>query len=237
MKIDVLAFGAHPDDVELACSGTLIKLQKQGKKIGVIDLTKGELGTRGTADTREQEAASAAEILKLSVRENLDLGDGWFDINQSTIVKVIEVIRKYQPTVVLANAIKDRHTDHPKGAELVKKAVFLAGLEKIVTSINGIEQEKWRPPYLFNYIQYNYIQPNIVVDISTEFDTKMESILAYKTQFYDPKSNEGETLISSKSFLKYIEARAREFGSSIEKEFGEGFTSDGPVPYDFLNIL
>lgn len=237
MKIDVLAFGAHPDDVELACSGTLLKMKKQGRKIGVIDLTKGELGTRGTAQTRESEASESSEILGLDVRENLDLGDGWFTIDKANLLKVIQVIRKYKPSIVLANAIKDRHTDHSKGAELVKQAVFLAGLSKIETFDNGEIQEKWRPNHLFHYIQYYHIKPDFVIDISEEFETKMESVRAYKTQFYDPKSNEEWTLISSKKFLDFVESRAREFGSAIEKEFGEGFTSETPLSYDLFNLL
>ena len=237
MKIDVLAFGAHPDDVELACSGTLLKMKKQGRKIGVIDLTKGELGTRGTAQTRESEASESSEILGLDVRENLDLGDGWFTIDKANLLKVIQVIRKYKPSIVLANAIKDRHTDHSKGAELVKQAVFLAGLSKIETFDNGEIQEKWRPNHLFHYIQYYHIKPDFVIDISEEFETKMESVRAYKTQFYDPKSNEEWTLISSKKFLDFVESRAREFGSAIEKEFGEGFTSETPLSYDLFSLL
>lgn len=237
MKIDILAFGAHPDDVELSCSGTLVKMKKLGKRIGIIDLTKGELGTRGTAQTRESEAEESSQILDLDVRENLDLGDGWFTIDQTTILKVIQVIRKYRPSIVLANAINDRHTDHSKGAELVKQAVFLAGLSKIETHDNGVAQENWRPNHLFHYVQYYHIRPDFVIDITNEFDTKMRSVRAYKTQFYNPESTEEGTLISSKKFLSYIESRAREFGSAIEKEFGEGFTSETPLTYDFLNLL
>ena len=237
MKIDVLAFGAHPDDVELACSGTLVKMKKQGKSVGIIDLTKGELGTRGTPQTRESEAEESSKILDLDVRENLDLGDGWFTIDKPTLLKVIHVIRKYRPSIVFANAINDRHTDHPKGAEPVKQAAFLAGLSKIETYDNGIPQENWRPSNLFHYIQFYHIQPDFVIDITKEFETKMQSIRAYKTQFYNPESAEEATLISSKKFLDYIESRSREFGGAIEKEYGEGFTSETPLAYDLLNLL
>ncbi|NNJ55292.1 MAG: bacillithiol biosynthesis deacetylase BshB1 [Bacteroidia bacterium] len=237
MKIDVLAFGAHPDDVELSCAGTLVKMKKLGKSIGIVDLTKGELGTRGTAETRKSEAEESSKVLNLDVRENLDLGDGWFTIDKSNLLKVIQVIRKYRPSIVFANAIKDRHIDHPKGAELVKQAAFLAGLSKIETYENGVLQENWRPPHLFHYIQYYHIRPDFVIDITNEFETKMKSVLAYKTQFYNPESKEETTLISSKKFLSFIESRAREFGGAIEKEFGEGFTSETPLTYDLLNLL
>ncbi len=237
MKLDVLAFGAHPDDVELACSGTLLKLKSQGKQVGVIDLTKGELGTRGTDITRKNEAAAASNILGLDVRENLDLGDGWFEIDRANKLKVIAAIRKYRPCIVFANAIDDRHTDHPRGAQLVKEACFLAGLRKIETLEKGMKQEPWRPKHVFHYIQFYHIVPDFVIDVTTYQETKMESILAYKTQFFDPTSSEPKTMISSERFIKFLEARGREMGGSIGVEFGEGFTSTTPLDYDLSNLL
>jgi len=237
MKIDVLAFGAHPDDVELGCSGTLLKLKAQGKKIGIIDLTKGEMGTRGTDLTRKQEAADASSILELDVRDNLDLGDGSFEINQENRLAVIKAIRKYQPIIVLANSFHDRHTDHARGAQLVKEACFLAGLKKIITEDENGEQGNWRPKYVFHYIQYYHVTPNFIVDVTPFQEKKNESIRAYKTQFFNPESDEPETLISSEKFLKFVEARGREMGAAIEVEFGEGFTSDSPLTYDLFNLL
>jgi len=237
MKIDVLAFGAHPDDVELGCSGILLKLKSQGKKIGIVDLTKGEMGTRGTDLTRKQEAADASSILELDVRDNLDLGDGSFEINQENRLAVIKAIRKYQPTIVLANSFHDRHTDHARGAQLVKEACFLAGLKKIITEDENGEQGNWRPKYVFHYIQYYHVTPNFIVDVTPFQEKKNESIRAYKTQFFNPESDEPETLISSEKFLKFVEARGREMGAAIEVEFGEGFTSDSPLTYDLFNLL
>lgn len=237
MKIDILAFGAHPDDVELSCSGTLARYKAQGKSIGIIDLTKGELGTRGTIDTRHQEATDAAIILDLSVRENLDLGDGWFDLSKENKLAVVKVIRKYQPTIVLANAIRDRHPDHSKGAQLLKDAFFLSGLSKIETSYDGKNQEAYRPDYLFHYIQSNFITPDFIVDITGFMETKLKSVRAYKTQFFNPDSSEPETYISSKRFTEFIEARSREMGAAINCDFGEGFTYSNPLPYDLNSLL
>lgn len=237
MKLDVLAFGAHPDDVELACSGTLVKLKKAGKKVGVIDLTQGEMGTRGSGDIRLKEAMDAADIMQLDVRENLNLGDVWFEINKENKLKVIEAIRAYQPDMIFMNAVEDRHVDHPRAAELVKQAAFLSGLSKIETKRNGVPQERWRPSYQFHYIQYQYLKPNFIVDISEEFETKMKSILAYRTQFYNPDSLEDTTLISQKGFLDYIQSRAREFGSAIEKDYGEGFVVNGGLMMDPSHLL
>jgi bacillithiol biosynthesis deacetylase BshB1 len=237
MKLDVLAFGAHPDDVELSCSGTLYKLKKSGKRIGIVDLTRGELGTRGTAEIRASEAAAASSILELDARENLDLGDGWLEISKETKLKVIEVIRKYKPTLVLANAVKDRHIDHPKAAELIKQAAFLSGLKNIVTTHNGEKQEHWRPKHIFNYIQYYHTKPDLVIDITSEFDTKLKSILAYKSQFYNADDKGPQTPISTKQFLNSLEARAREFGAILGIEYGEGFTSEVPLSYDLTTLL
>lgn len=237
MKLDVLAFGAHPDDVELSCSGTLHKLVKQGKKVGIVDLTRGEMGTRGSAEDRDNEAEAAAKILGVDVRENLDLGDAWFTIDQENILKVITMIRKYQPSIILMNALDDRHIDHGKGAELVKQASFLSGLSKIETTLDGVVQERWRAKHQFNYIQFRYMEPDLVVDITEEFEVKMKAIKAFKTQFYDPNSKEQSTLIAKPEFIDYVEARAREFGAAITTKYGEGFVSATPVPVDMQDLL
>ena len=236
MKLDVLAFGAHPDDVELSCSGTLLKLKEEGSKIGVVDLTMGELGTRGTLDTRKKESDASSKILNIDVRENLDLGDGWFENNQENKLKVIQAIRKYQPTIIFANAIDDRHPDHPRAAKLLNEAFFLSGLKKIETQDNGITQDIWRPKHLFHYIQYRYIKPDFVVDVTPYYETKMKAILSFKSQFYEP-GKESYTLISSKKFLDFIKGRSHEMGSSIQVEHGEGFTSAVPLQMDLKTLL
>ena len=237
MKLDVLAFGAHPDDIELACSGSLMKLIAEGKSVGIVDLTEGEMGTRGSIFTRREESANASKIIGIAVRENLNLGDSSFELNQETRVKVIEVIRKYRPTIVIANAVDDRHIDHPKGAQLVKEAFFLSGLSKIVTSSNNEAQMAFRPKFLFHYIQHYHTRPDFVIDITGYQSRKIESILAYKTQFYNPDSKEAETPISSKRFLNFLDARSREMGEVIGVEYGEGFTSHVPLSYDLKTLL
>jgi len=224
IKIDVLAFAAHPDDAELSCSGTLLKLKAQGKTTGIIDLTKGELGTRGTPEIRRQESADASKILGLSVRENLDLGDGYFEQDREALHSIIRKIRQYQPEIILANAVRDRHPDHGRGGDIVSRASFMAGLRKVETDLDGMPQEPWRPKLIFRYIQFRYIEPDFVIDITAQMDVKMEAIKAYKSQFFDPNSDEPKTMISSKKFIDYVAARAREMGAQIEKEFGEGFT-------------
>ncbi|MCB9246834.1 MAG: bacillithiol biosynthesis deacetylase BshB1 [Flavobacteriales bacterium] len=226
MKIDVLAFAAHPDDAELACAGTLLKMKEGGNSTGIIDLTAGELGTRGTPEIRREEARASAEILGLDVRECLHLPDGFFGEDEPSIRKVIGAIRAYQPSVILANAPSDRHPDHGRGGDLVRRAAFLSGLRRIETERNGIAQEPWRPKALFHYIQFRYHKPDFVVDITPYMDGKMLAIQAFKSQFHDPDSNEPETLIASKNFLNYVEARSREMGGAIEKEFGEGFLAE-----------
>lgn len=237
MKLDVLAFAAHPDDIELACSGTIMKLIAEGKTVGIVDLTKGELGTRGTVHTRKEESAEASSILGISVRENLDLGDGMFQISLDNKLRVIEMIRKYQPTMVFANALNDRHIDHPRAAQLVKEAFFLSGLKKIETQLEGELQTAFRPSHLFHYIQHYHITPDFVIDVSPFQERKVESILAYKTQFYNPNSTGDETPISSMRFLNFLEGRAREMGEAIGVEFGEGFTSSTPLRYDLNSLL
>lgn len=225
MKLDVLVFAAHPDDAELGCGGTIAKHAAAGKKVGIIDFTRGELGTRGTPETRSEEAAASAKILGISVRENLGLQDGYFRNDQQSQLTLIQSIRKYRPEIVLANAIVDRHIDHGKGASLGYDACFLSGLAKIKTlDDNGNPQEAWRPSAVYHYIQSQFIEPHFVVDISGYWDVKMEAIRAFKTQFYDPNSSEPETFISKPGFLKMLEARAVEFGHAIGATHGEGFT-------------
>ena len=225
MKLDILAFAAHPDDAELSCSGTLLQHIAMGKKVGIIDLTRGELGTRGSAELRDQEAANSSKIMGIHVRENLRMADGFFEDNKEHQLTIIEMIRKYQPDLVLANAINDRHIDHGRGAELVHKASFLAGLSKIETG----DLKAWRPKRVLHYIQDYFMQPDVVVDITPWFEKKKECIMAFSSQFYNPKSKEPETPLSSASFFQFLEARSREMGRLIGVEFGEGFVSKTPL--------
>ena len=230
MKLDVLALGAHPDDVEMSCSGTLLAAAAAGKTIGVVDFTRGELGTRGTPAIRAAEAAAASEILGLSARENLGLPDGFFRNDREHQLPLIAAIRRYQPDVVLANAIHDRHPDHGRGAELARDACFLAGLRMIETlGDDGQPQAPWRPRTVYHYIQDRAIVPAFVVDISAHWAGKWASIQAYGTQFFNPASTEPATYLSNQEFAKFMEARAREFGHMIGVEFGEGFTAPRPV--------
>ncbi|MEY8870232.1 bacillithiol biosynthesis deacetylase BshB1 [Meridianimaribacter flavus] len=224
MKLDILAIGAHPDDVELGCGATIAKEIANGKTVGIIDLTRGELGTRGTVETRKEEAENSAKILGVSVRENLGFADGFFINDKKHQLEVIKMIRKYQPEVVLCNAIDDRHIDHGKGSKLVSDACFLSGLTKIKTEIEGKPQEQWRPKHVYHYIQWKTIEPDFVVDVSDVIDIKMKSVLAYKTQFYDPSNTAPNTPISSKNFTDSVEYRARDLGRLIGVEFAEGFT-------------
>lgn len=225
MKVDILVFAVHPDDAELGCSGTILKHIAAGRKVGIVDLTRGELGTRGTAEIRAVEAADSASILGLHARENLGIRDGFFKNDEAHQVKIIQMIRKYQPEIILSNARADRHPDHGRASDLVHDAIFLSGLQKIQTSLEGVSQEAWRPRLSLNYIQDMYIQPDIIVDITPFIDTKVASIKAFKTQFYNPDHQEAETYISSPEFFESVLARAREFGKSIGATFGEGFTS------------
>jgi N-acetylglucosamine malate deacetylase 1 len=237
MKLDLLVFGAHPDDVELSCSGTLLVEKTKGKKVGIIDLTRGELGTRGTADTRKQEAADAASIMQIDIRENLDMADGFFKNDEEHQRKIITALRKYQPEVVLCNAPADRHPDHGRGADLVYTAAFLSGLVKIETKENSSLQKAWRPKYVFNYIQDRYFDPDFVVDITNVFDKKIEAIKAYKTQFYNPESKEAETYISSPEFLDSIIYRAKMFGKLIGVKYAEGFISKKMIGIQSFDAL
>lgn len=223
MKVDILVFAAHPDDAELSCSGTILAHLALGYKVAVVDLTRGELGTRGSADIRDKEAEEAGKILGINYRENLGFRDGFFVKNEEHELKIIQTIRKYQPEIVLANALSDRHIDHGRAADLVHDSCFLSGLKKIQTEYNSIPQEAWRPKKVYHYIQDQLSQPDIVFDISGYFDKKMESILAFKSQFYDPNSNEPITPISSPEFIEFIKGRAVEFGRRIGVKYGEGF--------------
>ncbi|CAM3969166.1 bacillithiol biosynthesis deacetylase BshB1 [Flavobacterium cucumis] len=237
MKLDILAFGAHPDDVELGCSGTIAKEVSLGKKVGIIDLTRGELGTRGSVEIRNSESAKASEILGVVVRANLDMRDGFFTNDEAHQLKVIEMIRKYQPEIVLCNAITDRHIDHGKGSKLVSDACFLSGLRQIKTKWNGVIQEAWRPKVVYHYIQWQNIEPDFVVDISAFMDIKMKSVLAYSSQFYDPKSSEPVTPIASKNFLDSINYRAQDLGRLVGVEYAEGFTTERYLAVNSLGDL
>lgn len=227
MKLDILVIAVHPDDAELCCSGTILKHIALGKKVGLVDLTKGELGTRGTAGTREHEAEESAKILGLHVRENLGFRDGFFENDEFNRLEIIKVIRKYQPEIILGNSLTDRHPDHGRAGDLVFDAIFLSGLAKIETTIDGEAQQAHRPRLYLQFIQDTYIKPDIIVDISDCIDKKVESIKAFKTQFYVPGANLDEpgTYISSPEFFDSVMGRAREFGKSIGAKFGEGFTS------------
>lgn len=237
MKLDIVAFGAHPDDVELGCSGTIAKEISLGRKVGIIDLTRGELGTRGTAETRDKEAQVAAKILGVTVRENLSFRDGFFTNDEKHQLEVIKMIRKYQPEIVLCNAIEDRHIDHEKGSNLVSDACFLSGLIKIETELDGVSQNAWRPKVVYHYIQWKNIEPDFVVDISGFIDIKMESVLAYGTQFYNPNSNEPVTPITSKNFLDSIKYRAKDLGRLVGIEYAEGFTVERYLAVNSLGNL
>jgi bacillithiol biosynthesis deacetylase BshB1 len=222
-KLDILAFGVHPDDVELGCSGTILASVAEGKKVGIVDLTQGELGTRGSAEIRREEAAAAAKVLQVSVRENLSMADGFFQNDEKHQRRVIEVIRKYRPEIILCNALEDRHPDHGRSAQLVEDAAFLSGLRKIESFAAGELQEAWRPKYIFHYLQDRFLQPDFVFDISGFFDKKLESMLCYKTQFYNPDLDEPQTYISSQAFLEGIKARSMMLGKRIGVQHAEGY--------------
>lgn len=236
MKLDILAIGAHPDDVELGCGATLAKEIANGKKVGIIDLTRGELGTRGTAETRDVESQGAAKILGVVVRENMEFADGFFVNDKHHQLEVIKMIRKYKPEIVICNTIDDRHIDHGKGSKLVSDACFLSGLLKIDTKdVNkDVWQEPWRPKQVYHYMQWKNIEPDMVVDVSGYMEIKMEAVLAYKTQFYDKTSKEPETLISSKNFTDSIKYRARDLGRLVGVEYAEGFTVERYIAVDSL---
>lgn len=239
MKLDILVFGAHPDDAELGAGATIAKEVASGKKVGIVDLTRGELGTRGTAEIRDREASKAAEVLGVSIRENLQFADGFFVNDKKHQLAVIRMIRKYRPTIVLCNAVDDRHIDHAKGSKLVSDACFLSGLVKIDTKLDehGEWQEPWRPQHVYHYIQWKNIVPDFVVDVSGFINKKQEAILAYASQFYDPNSDEPQTPISSKNFLDSVHYRARDQGRLIGVEYAEGFTVERTIAVSKLSDL
>jgi bacillithiol biosynthesis deacetylase BshB1 len=224
MKLDILAFAAHPDDVELAASGTLMKHIALGKKVGIVDLTQGELGSRGTKETRFVEAQESSRIMGIHYRTNLKMRDGFFDLSEENKLAIVQEIRRCQPEIILANAVEDRHPDHGRAGKLVSEACFLSGLQKVETFIDGVAQKAFRPKVVYHYIQDRYLTPDFAVDISEFKERKLEAILAFKTQFYDPNSTEPQTPISGKDFLDFVESRMREFGRPIGAKFGEGFT-------------
>ncbi|MEQ1554743.1 MAG: bacillithiol biosynthesis deacetylase BshB1 [Ferruginibacter sp.] len=238
MKLDILAFGVHPDDVELGCAGVLLIEKLNGKKTGIIDLTQGELGTNGTIETRKTEADIASEILKVDTRENLKMADGFFENNEVQQRKIIEVLRKYKPEIIICNAPEDRHPDHGRSANLVSDAAFLSGLIKVETFENNEIQKPWRPKYVLQYIQDRYLKPDFVVDISTVFEQKIESIKAYKTQFYDATNkNSEQTYISTPEFLDAVIARAAMFGKMIGVKYAEGFISKKTIGIANLDAI
>lgn len=238
MKLDILVMAAHPDDAELACSGTIVSQIQQGKKVGIVDFTRGELGTRGTPEIRIAESAASTAILGIHARENLGIRDGFFRNDEESQLKLIQVIRKYQPDIVLANALEDRHPDHGKGAQLAIDACFLSGLRKIETQDEqGNPQAAWRPKHVFHYIQDRYINPDFVIDISAHWDIKEQSIRAFKSQFFDPNSTEPDSYISSPDFLEFIRARSMEMGHKIGVKYGEGYQSQRTMGLDGFEAI
>lgn len=237
MKLDILAFGAHPDDVELGCGATLAKEISTGKKVGVVDLTRGELGTRGSAEIRDKEAAKAAEILGVSVRENLRFKDGFFVNDEKHQLEIIKMIRKYKPEIVICNAIDDRHIDHGKGSKLVSDACFLSGLRRIETSFDEKVQTEWRPKSVYHYIQWKNIEPDFVVDVSGFMQKKIDAVMAYSSQFYDPNSKEPVSPIATKNFTESIEYRAKDLGRLVFVDYAEGFTVERYVAVNSLTDL
>ena len=237
-KLDFLAFGAHPDDVELGCGATIAKLVSQGKKVGIIDLTRGELGTRGSAEIRTKETNEASKILGITIRENMDFKDGFFRNDEEHQLKIIQVIRKYQPDFVFCNAPDDRHIDHPKGSQLIVEASFLSGLTKINTYDSfGNAQKQWRPKNIYHYIQWKNLDPDFIFDVSGFHNTKMDAVKCYSSQFYDPKSKEPETPISTKNFMNFVQSRANDFGRLIGVEHGEGFISNRKLGFSSFDEL
>ena len=237
MKLDILAFGAHPDDVELGCGGTIAKEIQLGKKVGIVDLTRGELGTRGSAEIRDKEAEKAAKTLGVSVRENLRMRDGFFKNDEAHQLQIIEMIRKFQPEIVLCNAIDDRHIDHGKGSSLVSDACFLSGLRRIETKHNDQAQEAWRPKVVYHYIQWKDLKPDFVVDITGFENKKVEAIMAYDSQFFNRDTNEPVTPIATENFLESINYRAQDLGRLIGTDFGEGFTVERYLAVNSLTDL
>ena len=236
-QVDILAFGAHPDDVELGCAGTIAKEISLGRKVGIIDLTEGELGTRGSIEIRYKESAKASEILGISFRENLKMRDGFFKNDEEHQMQVIRMIRKYRPKIVICNAVDDRHIDHGKGAKLVSDACFLSGLKRIETVLDGEKQEAWRPNVVYHYIQWKDLKPDFVVDITGFMDKKVQAIMAYDSQFYNPNSDEMVTPIATKNFLDSIKYRSQDLGRLIGTDFAEGFTVERYLAVNSLEDL
>lgn len=237
MKLDILVFGAHPDDVELSCGATIAKEISLSKKVGIVDLTRGELGTRGTAEIRDEEAAEAAKILGVSIRENLRFRDGFFTNDEAHQMEIIKMVRKYHPEIVICNAVDDRHIDHGKGSKLVSDACFLSGLRRIETELDGAAQQAWRPKLVYHYIQWKNLTPDFVVDVTGFMDIKVASLMAYKSQFYDPNSSEPITPIATKNFRESILYRAADLGRLINSEYAEGFTVERYVAVNSLGDL
>ncbi len=236
-KVDILVFAAHPDDAELSCAGTIMKHIAQGKKVAIVDLTQGELGSRGTIETRYDEAKNASNILGISFRENLKMKDGWFEKNHENKIRIIEQIRRFQPQIVLANALTDRHPDHGRAGELVSEACFLSGLRKINTKWNGNIQEHHRPKAVYHYVQDYYVKPDFIVDVSTFVERKMEAIKCYKTQFFNADSKEPNTPISGEDYFDFLKGRMKEMGRPAGMKFAEGFTVERFIGVDDLTNL
>jgi len=234
MKVDILFIAAHPDDVELCCAGTVFRHIDQGATVGIVDLTRGELGTRGNADIRFQEATEAAEIMGLAFRENLGLRDGFFEFTDENKFPIIKSIRRHQPEIVITNAVSDRHPDHGRASKLISDCCFLSGLVKIELEENRAPLKAWRPKQVYHMIQDHYHHPDICVDITAYIDKKAQAVMAFKSQFYDPFSSEPFTPISGLDFQEFLRARAREMGRLIGVEFAEGYTMEGPVKKDTL---
>ena len=228
-KTDLLAIGAHPDDVELAAGGTIALHVKAGKKVGIVDLTKGELGTRGSAAIRKKEAQRASDILGIAFRENLGMKDGFFETDEVHLLAIVKVIRKYQPEVLICNAVSDRHPDHSRASVLISRAAFLSGLRKVETKSGGSAQKPWRPKAVYHYIQDRHLKPDFVIDISAFMEVKMKAIKAFSSQFYDPNSSEPATPISGKDFLDLLYGRAVDMGRLINVAYGEGFTVERSI--------
>lgn len=237
MNLDVLVFAAHPDDAELAMGGTIANLTKNNIKVGIIDLTKGELGTRGTAETRQREAFNAAIVLKIAVRENLEIPDGDIKNTRENLMKVIITLRKYKPKIIFAPYFNDRHPDHIDASNLIKRAMFSSGLAKIKTFDKEVPQNHFRPEKLYYYMQTYTFDPTFIFDISDTFETKMKAVECYSTQFHNPKSLEPETFISKPGFINYIKSRAEFYGFAIGKSYGEPFFCEEKIELDHLSIF
>ncbi|MCW9096329.1 MAG: bacillithiol biosynthesis deacetylase BshB1 [Ignavibacteriaceae bacterium] len=237
MNLDVLIFAAHPDDAELSMGGTIARFTSKGLKVGVVDLTRGEMSTRGNTKTRTKETEAASKVLKLKIRENLDLPDGEISISQNSLKKVIILLRNYKPKIVFAPYFNDRHPDHIDTSAIIKRAVFKSGLEKFVTTFKGKKQHPFRPNKIFYYMQTYLFIPSVIVDISDHFETKMKSVLEFKSQFYNPTLKKEDTFISRPEFLEYVEARAKFYGFQIGKKYGEPFYCEEAIEYDYSNLL